>query len=113
MRTTSPNLSPTLVGTLGDDAPIPQAGHFLSDASPHTGVCDLMRWSARKPTLEEIYWYEVQKLLVRATFHLLSTCRTARARQFLKISRLQAPPKLDPSDPAKLLWDWSADEAPE
>lgn len=49
--------------------------------------------------------------IARTLFHLLSSRRQAQARIFLRIPRNEAPPKLDPADPAGLLWDWApADE---
>lgn len=49
--------------------------------------------------------------IARALFHLLSTRRQAQARMFLRIPRDQVPPKLDASDPTRLLWDWAPEEA--
>lgn len=47
--------------------------------------------------------------VARTLFQLLSTRRKAQARMFLRISRQQDPPALDPDDPARLLWDWAPD----
>lgn len=47
--------------------------------------------------------------IARTIFRLLSERRRAQARRFLNISRVEDPPILDPSDPARLLWDWAPD----
>lgn len=47
--------------------------------------------------------------IARTIYHLLSGRRKAQAQAFLRISRFEEPPKLNPDDPAGLLWDWCND----
>lgn len=59
----------------------------------------MFRWEAYGPRARSI---------AVVIFHLLSTRRQAQARDFLRISRGQGPPRPDPADPAASLWDWGA-----
>lgn len=165
---TSLTNSSTLPGTLRYGSPALFSANSVAELSADSDVWDLMRWPARKPTLEEIYWIAgvfegegsfctshirivqkdreildaVRRLvggrvmpyvsksaikgptpmfvwyatgprgrgIARALFHILSSRRQAQARIYLRISRFEAPPKLDPAEPTRLLWDWAPAE---
>lgn len=54
---TSPTLSPTIDGTIGDASSTPRPwGCLLADGDPDTSVWDLMSWPQRQPTYAEICW---------------------------------------------------------
>lgn len=167
MQSTSLTPSSTIRATLRYGSPDPSPAHVIAELRADSEVWELMRWPARKPTLEEIYWIaglfegegsfgaatirvsqkdrevldRIRQLvggrvyplvsrgfngptqmfewyatgprgrgIARTIFHLLSERRKAQARRYLAISRLQEPPKLDPADPTRLLWDWAPAE---
>ena len=64
------------------------------------GPTPMFKWYASGPRSRGI---------ARTLYHLLSARRQAQARRYLRISRENLPPELDPAKPANLLWDWCED----
>jgi len=56
MRSTSLTPSSTIPATLEYTSLTALQSHSLAELRADSDVWDLMRWPARKPTLEEIYW---------------------------------------------------------
>lgn len=170
MQRTTLTRSSTIPATLRYGSSDPSPTYVIAELRADSEVWGLIRWPARKPTLEEIYWIaglfegegslcrgqvsipqkereildHVRRLLgggvggpyvktdrrtgkhtshfvwyatgprarsiARTLYHLLSTRRQAQARAYLRISRDEAPPNLDPADPTRLLWDWAPAE---